>query len=169
MKICNKNIDFSIFPKPKIIPLEKKSSKQFDGLYNSILYKYINEEEKEYEINLTSEKHIMIIDIKDLSTSQKFHNIFKIDFFTQKDKYFTLYHSISEIITLFDELIKDNLFKIKINEEDITLIFYIFNITKNKINFSIPKYNNQALYYFLSKDYKLKKEKLKKEIIKNIF
>ena len=105
----------------------------------------------------------MIIDIKDLSSSQKFHDKLTIDFFIQKDKYFTLYHSISEIITLFDELIKENLFKIKINEEDIILTFFIFNITKKEINFSVPK-KNQALYNILPKDYKSKKEKLKKEI-----
>ena len=62
-------------------------------------------------------KNVMIIDIKDLSSSQKFHDKLTIDFFIQKDKYFTLYHSISEIITLFDELIKENLFKLFFTKE----------------------------------------------------
>ena len=44
-------------------------------------------------------KNVMIIDIKDLSSSQKFHDKLTIDFFIQKDKYFTLYHSISDTIT----------------------------------------------------------------------
>ena len=93
-------------------------------------------------------KNVMIIDIKDLSSSQKFHDKLTIDFFIQKDKYFTLYHSISEIITLFDELIKENLFKIKINEEDIILTFFIFNITKKEINFSVPKKIKLYIIFF---------------------
>ena len=43
------------------------------------------------------------------------------------------------------------------------MTFFIFNITKKEINFSVPK-KNQALYNILPKDYKSKKEKLKKEI-----
>ena len=148
MKICHKNIEFSLFPKSKIISLVKKSSNKFSGLFENNLYKYINEEEKEYEINFISEKNVMIIDIKDLSSSQKFHDKLTIDFFIQKDKYFTLYHSISEIITLFDELIKENLFKIKINEEDIILTFFIFNITKKEINFSVPKKIKLYIIFF---------------------
>ena len=157
-----KNVEFSLFPKSKNknISLVKKSSNK---LGESNLYKYINENEKEYEINFISEENILNIDIKDLSTNKKFHDKFKIDYFIQKDKYFTLYHSISEIITLFDELIKENLFEIKIKEEEIILIFFIFNITKKEINFSIPKIT-KAFYNFLPKDYKSKKEEIKKEI-----
>ena len=59
--------------------------------------------------------------------------------------------------------IKENLFEIKIKEEEIILIFFIFNITKKGINFSIPKIT-KAFYNFLPKDYKSKKEEIKKEI-----
>ena len=56
MKICHKNIEFSLFPKSKIISLVKKSSNKFSGLFENNLYKYINEEEKKYEIHFISEK-----------------------------------------------------------------------------------------------------------------
>ena len=74
MKICHKNIEFSLFPKSKIISLVKKSLNKFSGLFENNLYKYINEEEKKYEINFISEKNVMIIDIKVLSSNQKFHD-----------------------------------------------------------------------------------------------
>ncbi len=74
MKICHKNIEFSLFSKLKIFSLFKKSSNKFSGLFENNLYKYINEEEKEYEINFISEKNVMIIDIKVLSSNQKFHD-----------------------------------------------------------------------------------------------
>ena len=85
----HKNVEFSLFPqsKNKNISLVKKSSNK---LGESNLYKYINENAKEYEINFISEENILNIDIKDLSTNKKFHDKFKIDYFIQKDKYFTL-------------------------------------------------------------------------------
>ena len=93
-------------------------------------------------------KNVMIIDIKDLSSSQKFHDKLTIDFFIQKDKYFTLYHSISEIITLFDKLIKENLFKIKINEEDIILTFLFLTLLKKKLIFQFQKKIKLYIIFF---------------------
>ena len=39
MKICHKNIEFSLFPKSKIISLVKKSLNKFSGLFENNLYK----------------------------------------------------------------------------------------------------------------------------------
>lgn len=155
---------FSLHSKTTIVPIENKPTK-INELIKTYLYKYIDKEGKEYEIKFVSEDNIMIIDIKNLSTSQKFRNKLKINDFINKDKYFTLYFSISQIVTLFNELIKESLFKITINQEEIIITFFIFNITKKEIDFPIKK-RNQALYNFLPKDYKTKSKEIKNNIYK---
>ena len=155
---------FSLHSKTTIVPIENKPTK-INELFKTYLYKYIDKEGKEYEIKFVSEDNIMIIDIKNLSTSQKFRNKLKINDFINKDKYFTLYFSISQIVTLFNELIKESLFKITINQEEIIITFFIFNITKKEIDFPIKK-RNQALYNFLPKDYKTKSKEIKNNIYK---